>query len=213
MRVSEIFETIQGEGPLTGTPSIFIRLQGCTVGCSWCDTKYTWDAKGGEEASIHRIFERIMKFVGITHVVVTGGEPLEAPDFVELVGLLSKHKEVQIESAAVKPRPVVDAVFVLSPKLPGVTRKWKETWKHLPSYDWNRDYVKIVCADHVECVEALDFAAQFGVPMSRLWLMPCGMTEGLLKKSSAEVWKFCTDNAVRFSGRQHVWVHGPKRRV
>lgn len=42
--VAEIFDTIQGEGHWTGTPSTFIRLQGCDVGCPWCDTKYTWDA-------------------------------------------------------------------------------------------------------------------------------------------------------------------------
>ena len=41
-RVNEVFETIQGEGSFTGCPAIFIRLQGCPVGCAWCDTKQTW---------------------------------------------------------------------------------------------------------------------------------------------------------------------------
>ena len=43
LKVSEIFDSIQGEGPSTGTPSIFLRLSTCNLKCSWCDTKYTWD--------------------------------------------------------------------------------------------------------------------------------------------------------------------------
>ena len=44
--VNEVFETVQGEATFTGTPSVFIRLQGCPVGCSWCDTKHTWEMTG-----------------------------------------------------------------------------------------------------------------------------------------------------------------------
>mgnify|MGYP003664071811 FL=1 len=48
-KINEIFETLQGEGSFTGQPSIFIRLQGCPVGCSWCDTKHTWEVSPEKE--------------------------------------------------------------------------------------------------------------------------------------------------------------------
>ena len=47
LRLSEVFLSIQGEGPSAGTPAHFIRLQGCDVGCRWCDTKYSWEFSGG----------------------------------------------------------------------------------------------------------------------------------------------------------------------
>jgi 7-carboxy-7-deazaguanine synthase len=89
-----MFETIQGEGAYTGIPSIFVRLQGCPVGCPWCDTKHTWEIKAdlsvspedviakssesetyfvSNEASLMTLFEQ-QGYVA-KHVVITGGEP------------------------------------------------------------------------------------------------------------------------------------------
>ena len=93
-KINELFETIQGEGSFTGQPSIFLRLQGCPVGCSWCDTKHTWEindtllipstdmlAKPNEDdrwanVSVDEILE-IFKTQGFQakHIVITGGEP------------------------------------------------------------------------------------------------------------------------------------------
>ncbi|MBI1799016.1 MAG: 7-carboxy-7-deazaguanine synthase QueE, partial [Candidatus Eisenbacteria bacterium] len=56
-RVSEIFLSIQGEGPGAGIPAHFVRLQGCDVGCRWCDSRYTWDAAGGRERTADEIFD------------------------------------------------------------------------------------------------------------------------------------------------------------
>ncbi|PKF49972.1 7-carboxy-7-deazaguanine synthase QueE [Enterovibrio nigricans] len=91
--VNEIFETIQGEGTFTGVPSIFVRLQGCPVGCPWCDTRQTWDtldtdqrdfgtiiAKSGDsplwaQTTSAEIVDHLMKSYTAKHVVITGGEP------------------------------------------------------------------------------------------------------------------------------------------
>ncbi|UPT14757.1 7-carboxy-7-deazaguanine synthase QueE [Buchnera aphidicola] len=89
--INEIFQTIQGEGSYTGTPSIFIRLQGCPVHCPWCDTKYTWMCSQKENVSVKEIKNknqankkwsflhekdilRILKKWTTKHVVISGGE-------------------------------------------------------------------------------------------------------------------------------------------
>ncbi|SJZ62824.1 7-carboxy-7-deazaguanine synthase [Photobacterium toruni] len=93
-KINEVFETIQGEGVFTGVPAIFVRLQVCPVGCSWCDTKQTWTAETEDLVSVERIMVKtedsplwtqldangIIKLLivqGYTakHVVITGGEP------------------------------------------------------------------------------------------------------------------------------------------
>jgi 7-carboxy-7-deazaguanine synthase len=94
LKINEIFETIQGEGRYTGIPSVFIRLQGCPVGCPWCDTQHTWaidpsrrvsdeamlaKSQDGEqwcEADTQAVLTLLkqQKFTA-THIVITGGEP------------------------------------------------------------------------------------------------------------------------------------------
>ena len=71
--LNEMFHTIQGEGAWQGTPATFIRLQGCNVGCSWCDTKSTWGkGEGSEKLTADQIVD---KGIYHKHVVITGGEP------------------------------------------------------------------------------------------------------------------------------------------
>lgn len=92
--INEMFQTLQGEGYFTGVPAIFVRLQGCPVGCSWCDTKHTWDKLAERETTLGQILVKTqesdawatasaeeivarMAQEGYTarHVVITGGEP------------------------------------------------------------------------------------------------------------------------------------------
>lgn len=92
--INEMFQTLQGEGLYTGVPAIFIRLQGCPVGCSWCDTKHTWDKLADRETSLGDILLKTVEtdawgaadaqaLIGVIrqhgwtakHIVITGGEP------------------------------------------------------------------------------------------------------------------------------------------
>ncbi|ARJ42594.1 7-carboxy-7-deazaguanine synthase QueE [Pantoea alhagi] len=92
--INEMFQTLQGEGFYTGVPAIFIRLQGCPVGCSWCDTKHTWDKLADRETSLGDILlktvetdawgaadaDALLNTINqqqwtARHVVITGGEP------------------------------------------------------------------------------------------------------------------------------------------
>jgi 7-carboxy-7-deazaguanine synthase len=116
--VNEAFETIQGEGSFTGTPAIFVRLQGCPVGCSWCDTKHTWDVLPSEKRDANVILQKTLEaptYFETTsaalldlfkqqayrakHIVITGGEPCMF-DLRELTTMaIDKSYSVQIETS------------------------------------------------------------------------------------------------------------------
>jgi len=96
MKVNEIFYSIQGEGTLVGVPSIFLRLTGCNLRCSFCDTTYAYEQ--GTEMSIQEILDEIKKFA-CTYVCLTGGEPLlqkDAPKLIEW--LLQKNYKICLET-------------------------------------------------------------------------------------------------------------------
>lgn len=117
-KINEVFESIQGEGSFTGVPSIFVRLQGCPVGCPWCDTKHTWTldsqlerrssavmAENGEsEHWFNQTVEQLLALFAqhhyrAKHVVITGGEPCMY-DLVPLSSrLIAAGYSVQIETS------------------------------------------------------------------------------------------------------------------
>ncbi|MDM7860012.1 7-carboxy-7-deazaguanine synthase QueE [Alteromonas sp. ASW11-36] len=137
LKINEIFETIQGEGVFTGVPSIFVRLQGCPVGCPWCDTQHTWEvedennipvrdmmAKSTDTAmwsamSVSDIFSTL-EDCGYTakHVVITGGEPCMY-DLNELTTALNQDGySTQIETSGTFPIQCSMATWVtVSPKI------------------------------------------------------------------------------------------------
>lgn len=98
LRVSEIFESVQGEGVLAGRWCTFVRFQGCSVGCEWCDTKYTWDFQGGAAMTL----SDIAASVRTRHVVFTGGEPGQQPParMLDLVRMLrGAGRFIQVETS------------------------------------------------------------------------------------------------------------------
>lgn len=114
--INEVFETIQGEAHYTGTPAVFVRLQGCDVGCPWCDTKHTWDVAPGEAVTTSEMLAKLvdgksyamMEATAIAahvasfkarHVVITGGEPClyDLRRLTELV--IAGGRTVQIETS------------------------------------------------------------------------------------------------------------------
>src|SRR5215471_464543 len=100
MLVSELFHSIQGEGELTGVPSVFVRTSGCNLRCSWCDTKYASWAPEGAELSADEIASEVGQFP-TEHVVLTGGEPMVAKGIYQLARELKGiGKHITIETAA-----------------------------------------------------------------------------------------------------------------
>lgn len=145
LHINELFETIQGEGSWTGTPSIFVRLQGCPVGCSWCDTKHTWsllpenvrpvdvilkegsidNCSGQRETPLYftstaqSLFELFKdQAYSAKHIVITGGEPCmyDLTEFTQLAH--SKGFTTQIETSGTYAIFCDDKTWVtVSPKI------------------------------------------------------------------------------------------------
>src|SRR4030088_198259 len=81
VNISEIFYSIQGEGMLTGVPSVFVRTSGCNLRCVWCDTPYTSWSPEGSDMTVEEILGAVTQHPA-NHAVVTGGEPMIAPEIV-----------------------------------------------------------------------------------------------------------------------------------
>lgn len=135
LRVNEIFPTIQGEAFWTGTPSTFIRLQGCPVACPWCDTKHTWSTGSpNKQISVPEMLEKVdpaptwaqlthNEIVQIStnltprHFVITGGEPC-AQNILPLTSELQSLGSVQIETSGTHNIDVhPDTWVTVSPKI------------------------------------------------------------------------------------------------
>jgi len=134
--INEVFETVQGEGYWTGTPALFIRFQGCPVGCPWCDTKNTWELLPQHYTTLNEILAKedsgssawgyadADELVAeanaghARHIVLTGGEPAMW-DLTELSKQLYRDgHRVQIETSGTYPIKIHDTAWVtLSPKI------------------------------------------------------------------------------------------------
>ena len=87
MKVVEIFKSIDGEGKRAGLPTTFIRLYGCNLNCSYCDTRYCCENDNYEVMSIKRIMDRV-KYLDCNSITITGGEPLIHPGIEKLIDTL-----------------------------------------------------------------------------------------------------------------------------
>ncbi|HZA53824.1 MAG TPA: 7-carboxy-7-deazaguanine synthase QueE, partial [Candidatus Udaeobacter sp.] len=106
MRISEIFYSIQGEGRLIGVPSVFIRTSGCNLRCVWCDTPYTSWRPEGKDWTIKEILCEVRKYPS-RYVVITGGEPLLAPEIEGLTMALKRTgAHITVETAGTIFKPV-----------------------------------------------------------------------------------------------------------
>jgi len=87
IKVVEIFRTVEGEGRWVGLPISFVRLEGCNLRCSWCDTTYSYDGKSYTELTVSQTIKEVEK-LGLKRVCITGGEPFLSPSLPRLVQLL-----------------------------------------------------------------------------------------------------------------------------
>ncbi len=122
--VSEVFVSVQGEGSLVGVPSVFVRLSGCNLRCTWCDTPYASWSPEGDAVGVEAVVERVLG-TGVRHAVLTGGEPMVQTGLGGLArGLREGGMHVTIETAGTVGAVMDDVpcdLLSLSPKLSNST--------------------------------------------------------------------------------------------
>jgi 7-carboxy-7-deazaguanine synthase len=149
LRVTEIFHSIQGESTWAGLPCTFIRLTGCPLRCTWCDTEYSFH--GGEKFTLAEILERVDE-IGTPVVEITGGEPLIHKNAFRLADLLlERGYTVLVEtSGAVDVGPLDPRVHkIMDLKCPGSGEESRNLWSNLDHLT-ARDEVKFVVKDRAD---------------------------------------------------------------
>lgn len=223
MKIAELFYSLQGEGALVGVPSVFIRTTGCNLRCAWCDTPYTSWQPEGVEMDLDRILDEVRAHPA-RHVVVTGGEPMIAPEIVPLterLGALGLH--VTVETAGTVFQPVFCDLMSISPKLansvPG--DRWAAQHDRLriqPSvlrdlmsrYPYQLKFV-VERPDDLDEIRALLEDLRAGI--DRVVLMPEGTDPDCLRERSRWLAEICKEEGFRFSPRLHVDLWGNRRGV
>ncbi len=227
MKISEIFYSIQGEGMLAGTPSVFVRSSGCNLRCAWCDTPYASWQPEGEELVLEEILARVARYRA-HYVVVTGGEPMIAPEIVLLTEALRQMRlHVTVETAGTVFAAVDCHLISLSPKLSNSTPFEKEGGRWAAQHDRLRsrpevlkrfmaayDYqLKFVVAEEDDIVEIKALVARLQANPQRVVLMPEGTDAEVLRERATWIVELCKQEGYRFSPRLHIDLYGNRRGV
>jgi 7-carboxy-7-deazaguanine synthase len=230
MRIAEIYPSLQGEGMLAGTPSVFVRTSGCNLRCVWCDTPFTSWRPEGREASVAAILEAVTA-TDLRHVVVTGGEPLVSGEIATLLtGLGAAGLHVTVETAGTVPLPqgsTADLVSI-SPKLgssappadtPGswrgrheATRRRDDVLRGLMATPHQLKFVIDGEADFAEACRWLDDLTA-AAPLDRraVFMMPQGRSADELARTAAWLEPACRRAGLSFAPRHHIAWFGATR--
>jgi 7-carboxy-7-deazaguanine synthase len=149
LRLTEIFFSLQGEASRAGLPTVFVRLTGCPLRCTWCDTTYSFT--GGEAASIASVLAEVASYPA-HQVCVTGGEPLAQKECLPLLAALcDAGYEVSLETSGALDIAGVDprVSCIMDLKAPDSGESDKNRWENLAHLD-ARDEIKIVVASRAD---------------------------------------------------------------
>jgi 7-carboxy-7-deazaguanine synthase len=211
LRVTEIFRSIQGESTHAGRPCAFVRLTGCPMRCTWCDSEYTFT--GGERVSVEDVMRQVRAY-GCQLVEVTGGEPLAQKGAFELIRRLCDGGfEVLVETGGYVSTEGLDAraKVILDVKCPASGESERNHWPNLERLRADRDEVKFVVADRADwefargVIESYDLERRaLAVLVSPVW----GRTD--LRELADLVASSGLD--VRMQLQLHKYIWGPEAR-
>lgn len=230
IRISEIYASRQGEGLLTGTPSIFVRTSGCNLRCWFCDTRFaSWEPEG-EYQTPESIVEECARW-DEKHIVLTGGEPLIFGAVSHLTKLLRQDGyHITIETAGTVHLDVDCDLMSLSPKLAGskpndaspnwqaAHEKRRERLDVVSKYIQQQAYQLKFVIDHIgEAEELLEYVCrleqQLESPLDRrrLLVMPQGVEQAYLEQQAEWLSPWCEANQFQFCPRAHIEWFGNTR--
>jgi 7-carboxy-7-deazaguanine synthase len=208
MRVTELFQSIQGEGTRAGRPCAFVRFTGCDLRCRWCDTAYAFG--GGEDWPRSRILEALQA-MPVRHVCLTGGEPLLQPELPALCeDLLRTGWEVTVEThgqlpADALPEGVVRIFDVKPPGSGEVTTDFGYLDRLRP-----RDEVKFVVASREDFDWSVAVARRHALP-ARVAVLFSPVVPAVAPRDLVE-WLLASGVEARLSLQLHKLIWGPEAR-
>lgn len=212
---------------LVGVPSVFVRTSGCNLRCVWCDTPYTsWNPEGANLA-VDDILQQVQSFRA-PHVVVTGGEPMIAPEIVSLTcALRAAALHITIETAGTVYARVACDLMSISPKLANSTPHTREDGRWAAQHDrlrWQPEVLRRLTADFpyqlkfvvsspedMQEIEAI--RSEIEADTQHIVLMPEGTQRDVLQSRSLWLAEVCKSRGYRYSPRLHIDLWGDKRGV
>jgi 7-carboxy-7-deazaguanine synthase len=226
MKIAEIYKSVQGEGLLTGSPSVFVRASGCNLRCWFCDTPFASWAPEGVDLSVDEIVAQVEEW-DCRHVVLTGGEPML---FSELIPLCEKLRQqgrrITIETAGTLLLPVECDLMSISPKLSGSApdaerhphwRRRHERTRHRPEvvrqlmaeYEYQ---LKFVVDSPEELPEIEAYLATLGpLDPERVLLMPQGVEPTGLAERADWLRPYCVKQGYTYCPRKQIEWYGAIR--
>lgn len=207
LKVNEIFKSIQGEGSFAGKLCSFVRLSGCNLRCSYCDTKYAY--KKGADLSIEEIIRKV-KTLRSNLVEITGGEPLLQKQTFELIDTLIKQKYVVLieTNGTISIKNINQhTIIILDLKCPGSKMIANTLWENV-EYLKKKDEVKFVICDRNDYDWAKDIATKYNLAQRVNHVHFSPVYGKLVPKELAE-W-ICHDNLdVRMQLQLHKYIWEP----
>jgi len=208
LRVTEIYRSIQGEGRHAGYPCVFVRLTGCNLRCTWCDTEYGYN--GGKDFEINDILQEVSSH-NTKLVEITGGEPLlqdETPQLVDL--LLENGYTVLIETAGSIDISCVSekAVRIVDMKCPGSGMLDKNLYKNLELVT-DKDEVKFVIKDRADFDWAMSLIKEHDLESkTQLLISP---VYGEMNEEKLTEWLLESGIDARMQVQLHKIIWGPEK--
>ncbi len=206
LRITEIFNSLQGETTTAGLPTVFVRLTGCPLRCHYCDTQYAF--YGGEKLGLAAILAQVAEFAPRL-VTVTGGEPLAQPSCLELLTRLCDcGYRVSLETSGALPIAGVDprVVVILDVKTPGSGEVGRNLWTNIPLLK-PHDEVKFVICDRVDYQWARLRIDDLGLPARGVELL-FSPSHGRLHPRQLAEWILADQLPVRLQLQLHKQIWG-----